>query len=120
MARVTHFEISVENMQNAIEFYRNVFGWQIEKWEGPIDYWLIKTGEDSEPGIDGALMEKSEGFPGIVNTVEVVNLDESIQKVLMNGGQQKGEIHNIPDVGIFVYCTDREDNLFGMMQSIRS
>jgi predicted enzyme related to lactoylglutathione lyase len=117
MARVTHFEISVKNVQSAIEFYRNVFDWHIEKWDGPVDYWLIGTGEDTETGIDGALMEKSEGFPPVVNTVEVENLDESIQKVLMNGGKQEGDINNIPGVGVFVYCSDREGNMFGMMQS---
>ena len=119
MARVTHFEISAENIQSAVEFYSNVFDWQIEKWDGPVDYWLIKTGEDSEPGIDGALMEKSEGFPPVVNTIEVDDLNHSIQKVLLNGGKQNGEINSIPNVGLFVYCSDREGNLFGMMQSER-
>jgi hypothetical protein len=34
-------------------------GWKIQKGEGPVDYWLISTGEDSEPGINGALQEKA-------------------------------------------------------------
>jgi predicted enzyme related to lactoylglutathione lyase len=34
MSRVIHFEISVENMEKSIEFYRNVFGWLIENGRG--------------------------------------------------------------------------------------
>jgi predicted enzyme related to lactoylglutathione lyase len=79
---------------------------------------LIKTGETSQPGIDGALMEKSAGFPGIVNTIDVENLAESVKKVISNAGKQVGDIQNIPNVGIFSYCSDQEGNLFGLKQSI--
>jgi predicted enzyme related to lactoylglutathione lyase len=34
------------------EFYK-ILGWKIQKWEGLVDYWLISTGENSEPGING-------------------------------------------------------------------
>jgi len=34
--------------------YQKVFGWEINTWHGPEDYWLIMTGERGEPGIDGA------------------------------------------------------------------
>ncbi|MDY9922267.1 hypothetical protein [Methanobacterium sp.] len=29
--------------------------------EGPFDYWLVTTGEDNEPGINGAIMSKEMG-----------------------------------------------------------
>jgi hypothetical protein len=45
MPRVVHFELPVDEPERAAHFYRSVFGWQINKWEGPEDYWLIKTGE---------------------------------------------------------------------------
>ena len=56
MSRVAHFEIHVDDPARAISFYENVFGWQFSKWDGPQDYWLIKTGEADERGIDGGLM----------------------------------------------------------------
>lgn len=53
MPRVVHFEIDAKKPERAIEFYEKVFGWKIEKWKGPVDYWLIMTGKESESGIDG-------------------------------------------------------------------
>jgi predicted enzyme related to lactoylglutathione lyase len=34
------------------------FGWTVETWNGPFEYYLIKTGESPEPGIDGGLIEE--------------------------------------------------------------
>ena len=50
-----HFEILARAPDSLVTFYRNVFGWTIEKWEGPVDYWLVRTG-DEVLGIDGALL----------------------------------------------------------------
>ncbi|MFY9638587.1 MAG: VOC family protein, partial [Methanobacterium sp.] len=50
------FEIPADDPGRAAKFYENVFGWKVEKWEGPFDYWLVTTGEAEEPGIDGAIM----------------------------------------------------------------
>jgi hypothetical protein len=58
MARVVHFEIHADNPERAAAFYRKVFDWQITKWDGPADYWLITTGPDSEPGINGAIVQR--------------------------------------------------------------
>ena len=57
MPRVVHFEIHADDPERAISFYQSVFGWQFQKWEGPLEYWMIITG----PGIN-------EGTPGILTT----------------------------------------------------
>ena len=71
MSRVVHFEINSDNPHRALSFYQDVFGWTAEKWDGPEDYWLIKTGEDNAPGINGGLLKRP--MPGLstVNTVQV-------------------------------------------------
>ena len=48
MGRVVHFEIHAENPERAVKFYSAVFGWRMQKWDGPAEYWLIRTGEPSE------------------------------------------------------------------------
>lgn len=58
MTRVIHFEIASDNPERAAKFYKEVFDWKIEKWEGPVDYWLVTTGKENEPGINGAIMER--------------------------------------------------------------
>lgn len=45
MNRVVHFDILAEKPEQLIKFYRKVFGWTFEKWDGPMDYWMIMTGE---------------------------------------------------------------------------
>ena len=45
MPRVVHFEINADDVERAVQFYSDVFGWKAEKWAGPMEYWLIMTGE---------------------------------------------------------------------------
>ena len=44
MPRPIHFEIPADQPERASAFYRDVFGWQFRKWDGPMPYWLITTG----------------------------------------------------------------------------
>lgn len=57
MPRPVHFEIHAENPQRAIDFYTKLFGWQFSQWGGE-SYWLVKTGEQGTPGIDGGLLPR--------------------------------------------------------------
>lgn len=123
MARVVHFEIHAENPQRAVDFYKNVFEWEFQKWEGPQDYWLITTGADDDPGINGGLM-KRQGPPPKENQpvtsyaciVDVDDVDGFTNKVESNGGKIVVPKMAVPGVGWLVYGKDTEDNIFGMMQ----
>src|SRR2546428_11301860 len=54
MPRVVHFEIYTDDPDAVRPFYQDVFGWKFQKFEGgPIEYWLVTTGDDREPGING-------------------------------------------------------------------
>ncbi len=120
MSRVTHFEIPADDPERAIKFYSKVFGWKIKKWEGPMDYWLVTTGSDKEPGINGAIMKKSDPAMGVVNSIDVTSVDASLKKVVAAGGKTIMPKTPIPGVGYFAYCQDTEGNMFGMMQSDKS
>jgi uncharacterized protein len=61
MSRVVHFEIPAYDLARAAKFYEEVFGWNIKKFDGPFDYWMVTTGKDVEPGINGAIMPKEKG-----------------------------------------------------------
>jgi uncharacterized protein len=58
MPRVVHFEIHAVDPERAISFYKKMFSWTFQKWEGPMPYWLITTGNDNEPGINGGLLPR--------------------------------------------------------------
>jgi len=115
MPRVIHFEINAADTRRAVEFYEKVFGWKISKWGGTIDYWLIATGDEKQPGINGAIMERM-GKATTINTIEVPSLDEYIKKIVKAGGKQVSEKNTIPGIGYFAYCQDTEGNIFGIMQ----
>lgn len=121
MSRVVHFEIHAENPQRAIKFYEAVLDWQISQWGGQ-DYWLVKTGPDDQPGIDGAILPRrgiidGEAVIAYVCTVNVASLDETIAKVESNGGAIALPKMPVPTVGWLAYFKDTEGNIFGAMQS---
>ncbi|MEY2536547.1 MAG: uncharacterized protein QOG67_287 [Verrucomicrobiota bacterium] len=89
MSRVTHFEIYTPNPEAVRPFYEDVFGWKFQKFDGgPMEYWLVTTGSDKEPGINGGLTRPREGqSPGTLNTVAVSSLDQTIKKLEQRGGK---------------------------------
>lgn len=114
MPRVIHFEIPAGNPEEAIKFYRETFGWKVEQYEDT-PYWLVMTGEKSETGIDGAIYKK-DWMDKTVNTIQVENLEEYMDKVKSNGGKILREPMDIPEVGRHVYALDIEGNMFGMLE----
>jgi hypothetical protein len=117
MGRLVHFEILAEDPQKAVDFYRSVFDWEIATWGGGEEsYWLITTGPDGVPGINGAIMGNS--FPQkVINTIDVESLDEMLAKVEAVGGKTVHGPLEVPNVGMHAYCEDSQGNLFGMMQA---
>jgi len=110
MSKVVHFEIPAENMERASKFYENVFGWEITKWEGPFDYWLVKTGEEDEQGIGGAIMPK-ESDEVIRNAISVDSYEEFAEKIEMEGGKMLTEKMGIPGIGYTGTFQDTEGNI---------
>ena len=74
MPRVVHFEIGADDPQRAIAFYEKTFGWKTTKWDGPMDYWLVTTGDEGEPGIDGAIQPRGEN-PPVIDVIGVSDID---------------------------------------------
>jgi hypothetical protein len=120
MPRVVHFEIHADDPERAADFYQQVFGWKIEKWKGG-DYWLVTTGGDDEPGINGGIMKREgkvgEGIIAYVCTVDVPSVDEYSKKIEEAGGKIIMEKHAIPEMGWLAYAKDTEGNMFGIMAS---
>ena len=125
MNRVVHFEIQVEDPARAILFYKNVFGWQMEKW-GEQDYWMIMTAEkgSAEAGINGGLLLRKGGGPtegqavnAFVCTMQVDNIDETIKKIEKEGGKLALAKMAIAGIAWQAYYKDTEGNIFGIHQT---
>jgi len=116
MLRVNHFELPADDPEKLVEFYREVFGWTIQKWDGPMDYWLITTGPKDEPGIDGGIARRSKGDSGAINSIDVPSVDEFVAKIESGGGSVIAPKRAIPGVGYLAYCKDPDGNVFCIME----
>ena len=119
MPRVIHFELCADDPERAVKFYDEVFGWKTQKWDGPQSYWLLATGEEGQPGIDGGLMNRSDNpLPptSATNTIDVPSVDEYTEKITTHGGKVVMPKGTVPGIGYIAYCEDTEGNVFGIMQ----
>lgn len=122
MPRPVHFEIHAQDPERAIRFYTDLFGWQFQRW-GMNDYWIIVTGPDGQPGINGGLVLRRGDPPGemqavnaFVCTVEVPQLDETLGRMGPLGGRMALPKMPVPGVGWLAYIKDTEGNILGLMQ----
>ncbi|MEZ4703368.1 MAG: VOC family protein [Rhodothermales bacterium] len=118
MGRPIHFEILTEHPEQSAAFYKAVFGWDVATWDGPQNYWLMTTGPEGTPGINGAVMHNH--MPqAVINTVEVVSVDEALKRVEAAGGKLVMGPNDIPGVGRHLYCADPNGVILGLLQPAR-
>ena len=123
MSRVVHFEIHATDPEVLVSFYSALFDWTFQKWDGPMDYWLIRTGPAEERGIDGGLVRRNGDAPAamqsvnaFVCTVGVASAETSLARAQELGGTVALPIMAVPGVGWLCYAKDPNDNIFGMLQ----
>lgn len=123
MGRPIHFEIHVTNMERAIDFYKEVFGWTFQDWSeyAGMPYFGAVTGDEAAPGINGALMQRQGEAPasgqvmnGYACTMGVENFDETEAKILAKGGTVAHPKHALPGMAWQGYFIDTEGNIFGI------
>jgi predicted enzyme related to lactoylglutathione lyase len=71
---------------------------RFESLEGPVNYWLVTTGEGGS-GIDDALKERSSPSVSTVNTIDDPSLDEYLAKIKERGGKIVTPKMTIPGIG---------------------
>jgi hypothetical protein len=112
VAAVTHFEIYAEKA----DFYRSMFGWQLDKSPG-LDYWHIKDTATNAGGVRGGLTYRP--FPGPrswVHYVHVESLDETVAHLLRLGGKVLRPKTAVPKTAWYAVVSDPEGNIFAVWQ----
>jgi uncharacterized protein len=114
------FAIHADDVQRARRFYEAVFGWRFEPW-GPPDFYLIHTGDEASPGIQGLMHKrqgpKGEGGPNCFDcTIAVDDLDSVARAVEGNGGRITVTRAPVPTVGVLIRFVDPEGNMVAAMQ----
>jgi predicted enzyme related to lactoylglutathione lyase len=125
MSRPVHFEIHATDPAALMDFYTKLFGWSFNKWDGG-EYWMISTGPNERPGINGGLVprrgpapEANAAVSGFVNTIGVEDIDASLSGVEAYGNGAIVALPKmpVPGVGWLAYVRDPDGNIFGMMQA---
>lgn len=125
MGRPVHFEIHADDIERAAKFYGEVFGWKFEDWSeyAGMPYLGAVTGDEKEPGINGAIMkrqgpppEQSQAVNGYACTMGVEDYDASEAIILKNGGKVALPKYALPGMAWQGYYLDTEGNLFGIHQ----
>lgn len=116
MSRIIHFEIPADNPERASAFYAKALGWEFSQYPGPMKYWLVRTGAEGKPGIDGGMMPRE--HPGQTPTLVagVDNVDAASATIAKAGGESVLPKMAIPGVGWAAYFKDTEGNVFGIFQ----
>ncbi|MGV1007577.1 MAG: VOC family protein [Dermatophilaceae bacterium] len=125
MSRVIHFEIHAEDVQRAVTFYTAVFGWQVQDWSEftGTPYFGVTTGAEDQPGINGAIMQRSGPTPpvgapvgGAVLTMGCDDFDATAATIAQAGGTVALAKHALPGMAWQGYFLDTENNVFGVHQ----
>jgi hypothetical protein len=122
--KVVHFEIPADDEARARDFYRSIFGWQLQEMD-QMDYTVVMTTPideqtqlPTEPGaINGGLMKRSADTPSPVLTVDVESIDDSLKQIEAGGGSVVRGRSEIPGMGAFAYFKDTEGNVLGLWES---
>jgi predicted enzyme related to lactoylglutathione lyase len=116
MPRISYLDFSADEPDRAVNFYRKVFDWQINKWDGPREFWEIKTGESNEPGIDGGLSKRERIGEWITPFINIKSIDQYISKIESNGGKIIQPKTAIPTIGYTLLFKDTESNTIGLFE----
>jgi predicted enzyme related to lactoylglutathione lyase len=120
MPRVIGFQMSAVHPDRAFKFYSDVFGWTFTKWDTSEDRWLVKTGPETESGIDGMLVQHRSPPATRADItmlgIGVTSIDETIGRILGAGGEVVSGATPVEGLGMIATCRDPEANLFQLLQ----
>lgn len=122
MGRVIHFEIHATDPEALAAYYTAMLGWTFERQEG-MEYWLIRTGPDDEPGIHGGLLRRPVPGPAagpvmnaFVCTAQIDALDAALDRNAELGGELAMPRTPMPGIGSLAYVIDPDGNVLGLLE----
>lgn len=121
-AQVSHFELPVDDVARASEFYSKVFGWNV--FTLPTGSTMVGTtpsDENGRPtvpgGINGGLALRGGAITTPVVTVTVSDIDESLRSAEEHGGKRVQDKTAVGDFGFVAYVADTEGSVLGLWQN---
>lgn len=128
MNKVVHFEIPADDLSRAEKFYKEVFGWGLQKvpMPGGNEYVMVNTVETDEKqmpkesgAINGGMMKRTPDMKGPVIVIDVPNLKEHLKKIEEGGGKIIMPTQKVMDMGLYARIEDTEGNTIGVWQDLK-
>ncbi len=123
MGRVIHFEIHATDPEALAAYYVGLLGWELDLQPG-IEYWLIRTGPEDQPGINGGLLRRHVPGPAggpVVNafvcTVQVESLADTLARNEELGGEVALPRMPVTGMGWLAYIRDPDGNTLGLLET---
>jgi predicted enzyme related to lactoylglutathione lyase len=105
------FDIPADDLERALSFWGDLFGWQFESFPGPFQYHTTRISEQA----GAAVTNMEPGKVGIRPYFEVDDINAGAERVRKLGGQAD-EPGAVPNQGWFSTCRDPHGNDFGLWQ----
>jgi predicted enzyme related to lactoylglutathione lyase len=122
MDKVIMFELPVKNTKRASAFYKAVFGWQIDPWDGVYGVTTVPQDKNWVPKERGAIngemyrREKKDDRPLLV--VRVASIARTVSKLTKAGGRLVSEKEQYGEWGYYARVKDQEGNIFGLWEDM--
>ncbi len=123
---IVHFEIPADDPERAAKFYRELFGWDVKKFEDPavaMEYWMVQTvptdakGMPTRQGVNGGLMRRMAPGQMPVNYIAVDSVEKFTRKAEQLGAKVMMPKSPVPGMGWFAQLFDTEGNVFAVWQT---
>jgi uncharacterized protein len=111
--RIGHFEVGAAEFDGQIDFYHELFGWQVRKVAD--GYALVDTRAGS--GLNGGIGRSSDGTPWVSFYVGTTDLKATLQRAESLGGTTELGVTVIPDLATFAMFRDPDGNLVGLFEA---
>jgi len=121
MSGVVHFEIPADDQERARGFYGAAFDWRLDVLPElqytnvvttPVDE---QTQQPREPGaINGGMFERTGDLAHPIITVDVDDIDATLERIASLGGSVVQAKSAIPGIGYYGYFRDTEGNVLGL------
>ncbi len=120
MDKVVMFEVPVDDEKRASSFFKKVFGWEVESWNGSWGVTTVPEDRNWMPKEKGAIngemyKRESEGDRPLV-VVKVDSIARTLTKVKNAGGAIVREREALDGWGFYARVQDPEGNLFGLWE----
>jgi uncharacterized protein len=113
---ITHFEIYGDDPAQLAAFYRDLFGWKIERADA-VDYWRINPDPPARAVAGGGIAYRPKlNVRGWLQYINVKSLDESLALAQRLGANVLKPKTAVPRTAWYAVLSDPEGNAFAIWQ----